>query len=159
MKALKEQITELATALLPDESHYVVDVVVGEKSGKKLINVYIDGDQGVTIQTCAKISRGISGEVEAQEMIEDAYVLEVSSPGVDYPIQEARQYLKNLGRDLLVYLTNGTEVLGTLLEVNEEGLKLNAKEKAKGKSKKMNVKEMSIPFTEIIKSVVQVSFK
>lgn len=159
MKTLKEQISEIVSGHLPDEDHYIVDVVVGEKSGKKLINVYIDADQGVTIQACAKISRALSGEIEAQEMIDDAYVLEVSSPGVDYPLQDLRQYQKNVGRDLLIYLSSGAEVLGTLLEVNEEMVKVNAKEKAKGKSKQIKMREVEIPFAEIIKSIVQVSFK
>ncbi|MHA7131297.1 ribosome maturation factor RimP [Algoriphagus namhaensis] len=159
MKSLKEQISSLAEAHLPDESHYLVDVSIEEKSGKKRVNVYIDGDEGVTIQVCAKLSRTLSEVLEAEEWIADAYVLEVSSPGVDYPLQNTRQYRKNIGRDLLIQLADDSEILGTLLEVNEESLKVNTKEKAKGKSKKINRKEVDIPLAEVVKSIVQVSFK
>ncbi len=156
---LKEKLTDIAEKHLPDENHYLVDVVLSEKAGKKLVSVLVDGDQGVNIQTCADMSRAISEEVEAYEVIEDAYVLEVSSPGVDFPLKTMRQYRKNLNRDLLITLADGKEVLGTLLEVDESVVKLNAKEKAKGKSKKIVTKEVEIPFSEIIKSIVQVSFK
>lgn len=147
------------TGYLPDENHYVVDVLVSEKGDKKLVNVLVDGDEGVTIQTCAKLSRALSAEIETLEIIDEAYILEVSSPGVDYPLQGMRQYQKNVGRDLLIHLTDGAEVLGTLLSVDEQGVTVNAKEKAKGKSKKINTTEKQILFADIIKSIVQVSFK
>jgi len=156
---LKEKLIDIAQKHLPDENHYLVDVLISEKAGKKLVSVLVDGDQGVNIQTCADMSRAISEELEAEDIIEDAFVLEVSSPGVDFPLKTLRQYRKNLNRDILVTLGEGKEVLGTLLKVDDSGIRLNAKEKAKGKSKKIVTKEVEIPFSEIIKSIVQISFK
>ncbi len=158
-EVLKDRIANIVERELPDESYYLVGVDLSERSGKQVVNVYVDGDQGVTIEICAEISRALSNEIEEDNLIEDAFVLEVSSPGVDIPLQTPRQYQKNLGRDLLVYKQDGTQVLGTLLEMDEETLKLNAKEKAKGKSKQLKTREVSLPWTEIEKSIVQVSFK
>jgi ribosome maturation factor RimP len=98
----------------------------------------------------------LSGELETNELLEEAYTLEVSSPGLDYPLTEKRQYLKNLERSLKVYLLTGTEVLGKLKEVNELGIKLGVTKKEKGK--KSVEEEQLISFNEIKKSIVQVSF-
>ncbi len=130
---------------------------MAEKSGKTLLNLLIDSDQGVTIQTCARISRLVSEELEAKGMMPEAYTIEVSSPGVDYPLSSKRQYSKNIGRELKVNLSADKEVVGKLLEVDNSGIKMLVKRKEKGK--KATEEELIIPFEEVKKSIVQVSFK
>ena len=142
---------------LPDESHFVVEVKLEEKSGKIRLLILIDADQGITIDTCALVSRKVSEELEAQDLIGDAYILEVSSPGLDYPLNTARQYQKNLGRELKVTLSSGTDIQGKLLEIADDSIKLLIKRKEKGK--KATEEEVSVPFADIKKSIVQVSFK
>jgi ribosome maturation factor RimP len=157
MTELRQAIEELVEKHLPDESHFLVDVKVEEKSGKPRVLILIDSDQGVTIEACAKVSRAVSEELEAKEMVEEAYVLEVSSPGLDFPLSSKRQYQKNIGRELKLTLTSGVEVSGRLLEVEVEKVKLLVKKKEKGK--KATEEEVLFPFEEIKKSIVQVSFK
>lgn len=157
MNGLKQTISEIASKHLPDDSHFLVDVLMSEKSGKMVLNLLIDGDQGVTIKTCAAVSRAVSEEVEANEIIEDAYILEVSSPGVDYPLGGKRQYQKNIGRNLKVFLSSGSDVQGELLEVLDAAIRINSKKKGKGK--KVIEEELTILLEEIDKSIVQVSFK
>lgn len=130
---------------------------MAEKGGKTLLNLLIDSDQGVTIQTCARISRLVSEELEAKEIMPEAYTIEVSSPGVDYPLSSKRQYLKNIGRELKVNLSADKEVVGKLLDVDNSGIKMLVKRKEKGK--KATEEELIIPFEEVKKSIVQVSFK
>lgn len=157
MVELKQAIIKSVENHLPDENHFLVEVKVEEIGGKTKVLILIDSDQGVTIQACARISRQVSEELEANEMIEDAYVLEVSSPGVDFPLNSKRQYQKNIGRELKLTLISGTDVLGKFLEMDEEKLKLLVKKKEKGK--KATEEEVFVPFAEIKKSIVQVSFK
>ena len=130
---------------------------MAEKSGKTLLNLLIDSDEGVTIQTCARISRLVSEELEAKEIMPEAYTIEVSSPGLDYPLSSKRQYFKNIGRELKVILSADKEVVGKLIEVDDFGIKMLVKRKEKGK--KATEEEMTILFEEVKKSVVQVSFK
>lgn len=157
MTELRRAIEELVEKHLPDESHFLVDVKVEEKSGKTRVLILIDSDQGVTIEACAKVSRAVSEELEAKEMVEEAYVLEVSSPGLDFPLNSKRQYQKNIGRELKLTLTSGVEISGKLLDVEAENVKLLVKKKEKGK--KATEEEVLFPFEEIKKSIVQVSFK
>jgi ribosome maturation factor RimP len=157
MADLRQAIEELVKTHLPDESHFLVEVKVEEKAEKVRLLILIDADQGVTIEACAKVSRAVAGELEANEMFGDAYVLEVSSPGLDYPLSSHRQYQKNIGRELKVMLSSGTEVSGKLLEADPDKLKLLVKKKEKGK--KATEEETTYSLAEIKKSIVQVSFK
>jgi ribosome maturation factor RimP len=82
-------------------------------------------------------------------------MLEVSTPGVDQPLKLKRQYHKNIGRKLKV--TTGQHILeGKLVDVGEEKIKL---EQEFGEGKKKETKSIEIPFSEIDKTFVLVSFK
>lgn len=157
MTELRQAIEELVEKHLPDESHFVVEVKLEEKAGKTRVLILIDADQGINIAACAKVSRAVSEELEAKEMFGEAYVLEVSSPGLDFPLSSRRQYEKNIGRELKLTLTTGTDLSGKLLEMDSEKVKLLVKKKEKGK--KATEEELFVPLAEIKKSIVQVSFK
>jgi len=156
MSDLKHVIVDLVEKHLPDAEHFIVEVKIERVADKTKVLVLVDADQGMTIAACAKLSRALSGELETSELLEEAYTLEVSSPGLDYPLTEKRQYLKNQGRSLKVYLHTGEEILGKLNEVEELGIKLGVTKKEKGK--KSVEEERIVSFTEIKKSIVQVSF-
>lgn len=157
MSGLTKQIENLVLNHLPDDSYFLVDVQTEEKAGKIKLVILIDSDEGITIEACAKVSRAISEELETSDLFPQAFVLEVSSPGLDFPLGSPRQYKKNVGRDLKVLLQGGSEVSGKLLEVNEEQIKLLVRKKEKGK--KATEEEMTFALNEIKKSTVQVSFK
>jgi len=156
MSDLKHVILDLVEKHLPDEEHFIVEVKIDRVADKTKILILVDADQGMTIAACASLSRALSGELETNELLEEAYTLEVSSPGLDYPLTEKRQYLKHIGRTLKVFLLTGEEVSGKLKEVEEQGIKLVVTKKEKGK--KSVEEEHSFAFNELKKSIVQVSF-
>jgi ribosome maturation factor RimP len=122
----------------------------------KLI-IHVDGDEGISIQDCVAISRHVGFHLEEENLIEQAYNLEVSSPGVGEPLKLNRQYIKNIGRTLSVKLKDGLKKEGKLLEVAEDNLLLEESVKEKGK-KAANV-ETTIPFNDILETSVLISFK
>jgi len=156
MSDLKHVILDLVEKHLPNEEHFIVEVKIDRVAEKTKILILVDADQGMTIAACASLSRALSGELETNELLEEAYTLEVSSPGLDYPLTEKRQYLKNIGRTLKVFLLSGEELSGKLKEVEEQGIKLVVTKKEKGK--KSVEEEHSFSFNELKKSIVQVSF-
>jgi ribosome maturation factor RimP len=156
MSDLKHVILDLVEKHLPDEEHFIVEVKIDRVADKTKILILVDADQGMTIAACASLSRALSGELETNELLEEAYTLEVSSPGLDYPLTEKRQYFKNIGRTLKVFLLSGEEVSGKLKEVEEQGIQLVVTKKEKGK--KSVEEEHSFAFNELKKSIVQVSF-
>ncbi|RZS95758.1 ribosome maturation factor RimP [Cecembia calidifontis] len=154
---LKQNIEEIVNKHLPDESHFIVDIQVIEKGNKPQVKILIDADSGLSIDSCAKVSRSVGEEIEAKNLMPEAYVLEVSSPGLDYPLASRRQYAKNVGRKLRVTLLEGKEIEGELMAVEQTEIKLKIKVKEKGK--KAAEQEISVPLDQIKKSIVLVSFK
>ncbi len=155
--SIKQTIEEIVEKHLPDQEHFIVEVQVIEGNAKPQVKILLDADNGISIDTCAFVSRQVGEEIEAKELLDAAYILEVSSPGVDYPLNSRRQYQKNVGRNLKVTMSDGTESEGELLMVESSTIKLKVKKKEKGK--KFTEEEVEIPLEEIKKSIVLVSFK
>ncbi len=133
---------------------FLVDVKM--HSNGNLI-VLIDGDQGIGIADCAAISRHVGFHLEEDNIIEQAYNLEVSSPGIDFPLKSVRQYQKNIGRNLLLKLTDGSQKEGKLLAVADEGITIEEKTAVKGK--KATFAEIQLQYVQINEAVVLISFK
>jgi ribosome maturation factor RimP len=122
----------------------------------KLI-IHVDGDEGISIQDCAAISRHVGFHLEEENVIEQAYNLEVSSPGVGEPLKLKRQYYKNIGRLLSVKLADGSQKEGKLLSATDNDITIEASIKEKGK--KATVAEAVLSFDNIIETKVLISFK
>jgi ribosome maturation factor RimP len=151
---LSEEIRNLAEGKLTPEQ-FIVDVIISSKKGPRKVLVIMDGDQGVNIDDCAEVSRHISKQLDEKGLIDDNYLLEVSTPGLDHPLKLKRQYTKNIGRGLKVKLRDKT-VEGKLTEVSEDVIVLTEEV---GSGKKKELKTSAIPFSEIDKAFVLVSFK
>ena len=134
---------------------FIVDVIITSKRGPKKILIILDGDAGINIDDCANLNRELSKELEALPSLQDSYLLEVSTPGLDQPLKLKRQYRKNIGRRLNVKVADRT-VEGKLMSVTDDKITLE-QESLVGKQKQ--VVTMDIEFSEIDKSFVLVSFK
>ena len=154
---LKQEIEEIVEKHLPDESHFVVGVEIIGNGPRQQVRILIDADKGVSIDTCASVSRAVGEEVEAKGLMESAYVLELSSPGLDYPLVSRRQYEKNIGRNLRISLQDSREIEGVLQAVGPSALTLKVMRKEKGK--KATEEELTIALEQVRKSIVLVSFK
>ncbi|MBW3546382.1 MAG: ribosome maturation factor RimP [Bacteroidetes bacterium] len=153
---VKAYITSLAQEYLQDHPDlFLVDVVITGAARRQKVMVLLDGDQGVTIEQCSKLSRKISAALEEKELFDGAWFLEVSSPGVDFPLKFQRQYPKHIGRRLKVSKNDGTEVIGPLLEVTAAGIRVNAETKIK---KQTQHTEVFIEHDSIQRVSVLVSF-
>lgn len=120
------------------------------------IKLYLDADSGLSIEKSAVVNRKLRGLIDESGIFPDGdFSLEVSSPGLDEPLSGVRQYRKNIGRTLLVTTADELEVMGVLKAVTDEMITLESKPKAK---KALELVITDIPFTHIVKSVVQVVF-
>lgn len=154
---LKRHIEEIVTGLLKEEE-FLVDVIIAGANAAGKILILLDADNGINIDRCAEISRKTGAVLEAEDAIETAYVLEVSSPGLEHPLKLNRQYKKNIGRQVKVTLQDDKQKTGELLSVEETYIVIGEIIKEKG-SKKTEVQEVKIPFSDIKKTNVLVSFK
>jgi len=150
-----EKIKELANAHLKDPGHFVVDVILSKHKPYK-VTVILDGDNGITIDDCSLLSRAISEDLDNIDLIRDNYTLEVGTPGLDQPLKLNRQYAKNVGRELKVHRKDKTIVIGRVTEANDDKIVLEMEVK---EGKKKELVQSEIPFSEIEKAIVMVSFK
>jgi ribosome maturation factor RimP len=158
MSDVLEKITDMVAPLLEGSDMFIVRVKIKPVNNIKL---YIDADSGLSIQKSAEVNRKLYALIEEAQLFPDGdFSLEVSSPGVDEPLVSERQYRKNIGRTLLVTQEEGPELLGILKAVQEEGILLERQPEKKKKSKDQNSEpaEVVIPFSNIKKAIVQISF-
>ncbi|WP_428657093.1 ribosome maturation factor RimP [Runella sp.] len=153
---VQEKIVELLSALLEDDKFFIVEVQVSSSKVRQKITILIDSDPGISIDECAEISWKLGEMLETQEVIPNAYTLEVSSPGVGYPLAMPRQFRKNIGRSLRVVLKDGIEKKGELISADEEGFVLL--EELKKKKKDQVPAELSFAYADIAKAEVQIKF-
>jgi ribosome maturation factor RimP len=120
------------------------------------IKIFIDSDEGMSIEKCVRYNRKLYHQIEELGMFpEGNFSLEISSPGVDEPLKMHRQYVKNIGRNLLVTFLDDTQKEGKLLHTTETDIIL---ESTTGKGKKAVTQQDVIPFENIKTATVQVQF-
>jgi len=148
-----EEIRKIAEGKLKDSSQFVVDVIVSSKRKPQKVTVVVDGDAGINIDDCADISREVSKVLDDSTVLTDAYILEVTTPGLDQPLKLHRQYKKNIGRRMRIKLFDKI-VEGKLVGVSDSGVTIE-----QGDGKKIEKSFVELKFSEIDKSIVLVSFK
>lgn len=153
--SIEQQVKNLVEEKISDRPElFLVDVKMHTNGN---LIVLVDGDQGIGIQDCAAISRHVGFHLEENNVIEQAYNLEVSSPGIDFPLKSVRQFQKNIGRNLQLKLSDGSQKEGKLLAADEEGITIEEKIAVKGK--KATFAETALPYNQLQETIVLISFK
>jgi len=149
-----ESLGKLVNEVLEgDESYFLVDIRIKPVNN---IKVFIDGDQGVSIEKCVNVNRKLYKLIEGMAMYpEGDFSLEVSSPGLEEPLKLLRQYRKNINRTVEVTGLDGAKTEGLLKEVAEDHITV---EETRGKNRKKEVVLHTIPFNNIKTTKVQVVF-
>jgi len=125
-----------------------------EVSPSRHIVVYIDGDEGVSLDACTQISRILESVLDQEPTLGGIYTLEVSSPGVNRPLKFPRQYIKHVGRTLRIEMIGGEVVEGLLTNTGHDTISLDLKPL----DKKSKPESREIPFDEIKESYVTIHF-
>lgn len=152
---LRERIMKIVEDILEKE-YFLVDVQIKQLKEKKKVMVFLDGDTGVNIDVCARVSRALGEKLEELDWIDTPYTLEISSPGVENPLKLLRQYPQHIGRNLQVKDKNQTIYEGTLMEVGEDNILIEQKQ---GKGKKAIISQIKLNFDNIETAKVLISFK
>lgn len=154
-KVVENLRVQLGEILKSEEDLFLVDFIFkGSGRGGKL-TILLDGDNGISIDQCASISRRLSRFMDENIELESPLTLEVSSAGLDHPIAMLRQYQKNVGKNIKTSLNDSTEVEGKLLRATDDQITI---EVLKDKKKKLT-EERNINFEDINKTIVLISFK
>jgi ribosome maturation factor RimP len=147
-----KDIVELALAL--NESLYLIELSI---SVNNKVQVVVDGDNGVSLSECIRISKVINDNFDRE--VED-FSLEVTTPDIAHPLKIKRQYIKNLNRILKVK-TAEEEIEGTLVTADEDKIVLQWKAREPKPVGKGNVtveKTVTLEYTEIKEAKVKILF-
>ncbi len=159
MRAIQE-ITKLLEAKFLEsgfEDCFIVDIVHNENSNK--LDIFIDSDSKLDLEKCRVVSRMIEAYLDESLVIGEKYKLEVSSPGLDKPIQLVRQYKKNIGRELKVTLNDDTKHKGKLISVKDDSITIEFETKQKIKKKTIrSIEQKNILLADIKQTFVVVKF-
>jgi ribosome maturation factor RimP len=120
------------------------------------IKVFIDGDLGVSIEKLVQYNRRLYKEIEESNLFPNGdFALEVSSPGLDEPLKLFRQYIKNIGRFVEITEKDDSKKEGKLISVTEQAIEVEGQ---RGKGKKLEIVQHTIPFSEIKATRIQIKF-
>lgn len=147
----------IAFLLEDDEKMFLVDVKILPGNN---IRVFLDADNGLTIENCTRINRGLYKKIEEDSLFPgNNFSLEVSSPGIDESLKLLRQYKKNIGRLIDVTLNDEAKKTGKLTAVNDDEITIEEKEaKSKKAPDSYRDKITNILFNQIKHVRVQVTF-
>lgn len=150
---LAEQLKVYIEEAIADTNLFIVEI---KGITVKRAMILLDGDEGVKIEDCARVSRHINQKMEEDGLSAALISLEVSSPGVDFPLKFERQYPQHIGRTLAIKLADGKEIEGKLISI--DAAVIAVEEKIKEKGKKVSLNNISLALSEIAEAKIKVTF-
>jgi ribosome maturation factor RimP len=149
----REHLLRLLEPVVSEAGYDLEDVTVTAAGRRSLIRVTVDADGGIDLDAVAVVSRHVSEALDADaedpgspRALAGAYVLEVSSPGVDRPLTEPRHWRRAAGRLVEVEVA-GSRVTGRVRAADDAGVTLD-----------VGGSERAVPWSELGRGKVQVEF-
>jgi ribosome maturation factor RimP len=131
-KQVQLRVEEMAEALLRAAGMNLVDLEYRREGRRWVLRVFIDKETGVTVDDCATVSRELGDLLDAKDVIPDAYMLEVSSPGLNRRVRKKEDFSRFAGRKVEVRLAVPQEgrrkIVGDILRIDGEAVVVAAGE-------------------------------
>ena len=143
MEKIKEKILKIIRSRDLNNYH-ILEVNVDQNTG--YIRIIIDSEKRISLSDTAKISRLLTNDAAIDPLFPNGYKLEVSSPGINKPLEFPFQYIKNIGQDINISIIDKPEFVkqnATIISANQEFVVLNIK------NQKLQVSYDNIRFAEL----------
>jgi len=131
-QSLLESLRQVALPLLTNRGIELVDLLCNRSNGRVFLRFLVDRPGGITLDECAQLNREIGQLLDTQDLIQQRYLLEVSSPGLDRPLSSSKDFERCLGQSIKVDLhqpLHGQNVwVGRLEQVNEQEIIIQAQQ-------------------------------
>lgn len=145
---IEQEIAKLAEPVMIDMGYELVEVQFRRESHGQVLRLIIYKESGIGVDDCAKVSREVGLLLDVEELIDQAYNLEVSSPGLDRLLESERDFARYFGKKVRLVLIDGAEeLLGTIGRVAEGKVAIVFGDTTE-----------EIPLDEIIKARLEISF-
>ncbi len=103
-ECIEQQTEALITPMIEAHCFELVDVEYVKEGSTKYLRVYIDKEGGITVDDCEVISREFNEVLDREDYIDEAYIFEVSSPGLGRPLKKDKDFARSLGKEVEVRL-------------------------------------------------------
>lgn len=148
-QARNERIAELLEPVLAKAGLDLEAIELTPAGKRRVLRVVVDSDQGVDLDTVGEVSQDVNETLDDSDVMgEQAYVLEVTSPGVDRPLALPRHWRRSRGRLVKVNLVEGGDLTGRVTESDDQGVTLDVKGRPR-----------TLAYEQIAKAKVQVEFR
>lgn len=132
---IEEKTEQLLTPILEEFGFYLWDVEYVKEGPEMYLRAYIDKEGGININDCVDVSRRLSDAIDADDYIEEAYILEVSSPGLGRQLKKDKEFERSIGRqiDVKLYkpLDGSKEFTGVLSAFDKYSITIDSEEGTK----------------------------
>lgn len=96
----EQKAEAMAQPIIDQFGFELVDVEYVKEAGNWYLRFYIDKEGGITVDDCEAVSRISSDKLDELDFIEDAYIMEVSSPGLGRPLKKEKDYVRSMGKEV-----------------------------------------------------------
>ena len=132
MNFVEERAEGILRPITENLNMEIVDVEYVKEGPDMYLRAYIDKEGGVTVNDCEDVSRAFEKELDKANVPDEAYILEVSSPGLTRPLKKERDYIRNQGKPVEVHTfkpIDGAKIfIGDLKSWDEENVSLDVGE-------------------------------
>jgi ribosome maturation factor RimP len=129
---IHNQVEEICESLVVSEGMELVDLEYRREGPRWMLRLFIDKEGGVNIDDCARISRELGDLLDVKDVIPQAYVLEVSSPGLNRRIRKKEDFSRFVGQKVQLWLVSPKDgrrkIVGDLVGVEGEEVVVTATE-------------------------------
>ena len=106
----EERTEKLLEPVMKENNFELVDVEYVKEAGNWYLRAYIDKEGGITLDDCELVNRTLSDIMDIEDFIPDAYILEVSSPGLGRQLKKEKDYKRSIGKDVDIRFYKAREV-------------------------------------------------
>ena len=96
----EQRAEKLLAPIVEKNGFELVDVEYVKEAGCWYLRGYIDKPGGISINDCETVSREFSDRLDEADFIEDSYIMEISSPGLDRPLKKEKDFIRSMGREV-----------------------------------------------------------
>jgi ribosome maturation factor RimP len=142
---IENEIFDIAEKYVEEFGGYVLDVNLKGSRGSRIAVVIADTETGITLDELASVSKQTERDLDESELLTEKYTLEVTSPGMDRPMTDARDFRRRKGQKARVehtMLEPAEPVEGEIHSISEESVTIKSKEQG----------ELVIPFDQIVRA-------
>lgn len=149
-ESYEQKTEEILLPLVASHGFELVDVEYVKEGGSWYLRAYIDKPGGITVDDCEVISRALSDRLDEQDFIDEAYILEVSSPGLGRPLKKEKDYIRSMGElvEVRTYrpIDRQKEFTGVLCAYDDDSVTIELDDESKMRFEKSDIALIRLAF-------------